>query len=1262
MAATDNIIRSEVAAIRSSGLLLSAWYLARHPDVAWRGEDGVVHFCKSGWREGAQPNPYFSPEFYLSCYPDIAAAGVNPLLHYIMSGDAEGRDPSPYFHVNWYRAEYGLSARENALRHYLERRLTGQVNPVPMFDAAWYLENNPDVAAAGADPFEHFLAFGPLEMRSPAPGFDIKFYMNRYGAMLGGQNPLLHYLAHRDSGGFQPMRPEHEKLIPGAVRLATRPSADFEEFRPVPREAARKAKLLAYYLPQFHQVQENDAWWGKGFTDWTNLGRALPRYVGHLQPRVPRDLGFYSLDDPRTLRRQIDMAVGAGLSGFVYYFYWFNGHRLLDGPLEQLLGDASLDFPFCVMWANENWTRRWDGLEREVLIAQEYKERDDPALIGTFARLFADPRYIRVEGRPLLMIYRVSLIPDAAARIAKWRNMFRDPHGEDPVIIMAQSLGEYDPVPFGLDGAVEFPPHKLGAEAAKINEDLDLLDPDFSAAVYEYEDIAQISLEIPPPAFPLIKTIVPGWDNDPRREGQGLVLDGATPAKYQTWLERLVDYTEREKFFGERILCVNAWNEWAEGAFLEPDIHFGAAFLNATARAICARPVEDMPAGILLVGHDAHPHGAQMLLLHLARHLRRNCGNHVHLLLLGVGPLLGKYYQAADVSVAYDKTIIGNLLDKYRQAGIRTAIVNSAASARVVPWLMARRISATLLVHEMPRLLKEYNLEIQTKLGVAAAANTVFSSDFVRTSVSEAIGLEDANSTILPQGNYQNIGFDAAARDAVRERLGIGAGDFMILGVGFGDIRKGFDLFVQMAAKLSQARSDVCFVWVGEIHATLQTYLHTEIEAARHSGRFHHIGFTDNVAPYFSAADIYALTSREDPYPTVVLEALSCGVPCVAFDQTGGIPDLLRQADAGAVAKLGDTDEFVGQLVGLMDHAVLAANRERLAALAAGFDFADYADNLLRIAQPALKSISVCVMNYNYARFLDRRLNSVFAQTYPVREVLLFDDASGDDSLGVAQQTAEAAGRDITIIANPKNSGAVFTQWRRAAEAARGDYIWIAEADDECAPQFLQRLVLAMADADATLLAFTDSKAVDETGAITMRSYRPYYFESGVPDLASSGVWKADDFARKCLSERNLILNVSAVLWRRDALLAALNACGTDLAGWALAGDWRLYVELLAGQSGEVVYVAEALNTHRRHGGGVTQTLAAERHVREIAAMHEIAAKRLNLNTAATARQSDYVKQIMRQFGLSETDAAQPPGPKAKRAAKGPIVARKRKV
>ncbi len=1254
MADLDRFL-AEMAVIRASGLFMTAWYLARQPELAARGEDGVEHFCRIGWREGAQPNPYFHTHWYLTQNQDVARAGFNPLWHYIGFGEREGRNPGPHFFVSWYRQHYGLGPNESCLGHFLPRRLTGEVNPVPVFDGAWYLDQNPDIAAAHADPFEHFVGFGPREGRDPAPDFDIRFYMARYAEQLGGMNPLLHYLANRESGEFLTARPVREAGIPGAVKLATRPSEHFEAFQPVAATARRRAMLLAFYLPQFHQVAENDAWWGKGFTDWTNCARALPRFVGHLQPRVPRDLGFYSLDDPRTLRRQIEMAAGAGLSGFVFYYYWFNRHRLLELPLEQMLADTTLAFPFCVMWANENWTRRWDGLEREVLIAQEYRERDDAALVASFARLFADPRYIRVQGRPLLMIYRVTLIPNAAARIAAWREIFRRDHGEDPVIVMAQSLGDFDPREYGLDGAVEFPPHKLGAEAPRINDTLDLLDPDFSAAVHHYEDIAKISLGIPPPEFPLIKTIVPGWDNDPRREGQGLVLAGATPQKYQAWLEDLVSYSERNEFFGERIVCVNAWNEWAEGAFLEPDLHFGAAFLNATSRALCARGVSDLPAGILLVGHDAHPHGAQMLLLNIARDLRRRWGIDVHVLLLGVGPLLGQYYETANVAIAHDRAIIGRRLDEYRRAGIRTAIVNSAASARVVPWLAERGFRATLLVHEMPRLLQEYNLEIQARLGAAAAAHTVFSSVFVRDRFVAAVDLEDIDAVILPQGNYQGVSFDPEARAEIRAALGIADGAFMVLGLGYGDFRKGFDLFVQIARKL--ARSDVHFVWVGDLQPTLATYLHGEIAAMEGTGRFHHIGFTDRVRGYYAAADVFALTSREDPYPTVVLEALARGIPCVAFDQTGGIPDLLRAHDAGVAVKLGDTDGFAAGIAGLLDRDRLSADSARLAATGAKIaDFPRYVEDLLRLAAPSLLTISACVLNYNYARHLPGRLQSVFGQSYPVCEILLLDDASDDDSVAVAREAAGRAGREIGIVANPRNAG-VFAQWRRAAETARGDYVWIAEADDECEPDFLARLVAAMAAAEAPLLAFCDSRAIDENGGVIMRDYKSYYVQSEAGDLADSGVWPAAEFAQRFLGERNLILNVSAVLWRREALLGALRSCGESLRDWRIAGDWRLYLEVLTAGAGEVVYVAAPLNAHRRHAGGVTQRLDAALHVREIREVQAVAAEKLGLEAAARARQAAYLAEVSALLGVPETGKARP----ARRRAGG-VVARGRKV
>jgi glycosyltransferase involved in cell wall biosynthesis len=1225
----------EITLIRQSGLFLSAWYLAQHLDAQRRGEDGIAHFCTAGCAAGAWPNPYFDSHWYLARNPEVAAQKINPLVHYIVFGDFEGRAPCPFFDVGWYRMEYRLRDQELCLRHFLERRLTGQVNPVPMFDAAYYLDNNADVAASGADPFEHFLRFGAAELRAPAAEFDIIFYTSRYRSALGGDNPLLHYLANRESGVFVPARPAHEKLVPGAIRDATRPSALFEDVQPVPEHATRRAMLLAYYLPQFHQVPENDAWWGKGFTDWTNLGRAMPRFAGHLQPRIPRDLGFYSLDDPATLRRQIELARGAGLTGFVFYTYWFNRHRLLQKPLEQLLGDATLDIKFCVMWANENWTRRWDGLEREVLIAQEYLESDDAALIACFARMFADPRYIRIEGRPLLMIYRITLVPNARTRIARWRNMFFELHGENPLLVMAQSLGDYDPEPFGLDGAVEFPPHKLSQETLRINIGLDLFDPDFSATVHDYEDIANTSLALPVPDYPLIKTIVPGWDNDPRREGKGLVLHDATPARYQAWLEKLIDYTEENRFFGARIICVNAWNEWAEGAFLEPDVHYGAAHLNATGRAVCAGAASAAERGILLVGHDAQRHGGQLLLLHIARRLKRQWGMQVHLLLLGVGPLLGAYHETAEVTVAYDKTIIGNLLDKYSAAGLRSAIVNSAAAARIVPWLTQRGIAATLLIHEMPQLLQEYNLEIQARSGAAAAAHLVFASRIVAEKFCAATRLELRDAIILPQGNYQNMRFDTEARKKIRAALGLAAEDFLVLGAGYAHIRKGFDLFLQLSRKCAARRGDVHFAWVGDIEFLLKTYLGPELAQAQAGGKFHHIAFTEDVAAYFAAADVLALTSREDPYPTVVLEALACGVPCVAFEESGGIPELLRREDAGRIARMGDVDDFLAEVEALLDHARLEDIRPTLAAMAAAkFDFGAYTEALLRLTQPALQTVSVAVINYNYAHYLPGRLSSIFAQSYPVREILFLDDASTDGSREVASAAAAAAGRDIRLLMNPQNSGSAFAQWRRAAALARGDYIWLCEADDEAAPEFLSRLLAAMAAAKNPVLGFADSRAIDAAGATVMSSYQAYYFKSGAPELAAPGQWEARQFAEKFLALRNLIPNVSAVLWRRDALLAALDTL-PDLESWRLAGDWRLYLAALTSCPGEVVYVAAPLNVHRRHDGGITANLPAAVHLGEIAKIHEIMGETLGLDAQTRAAQAAYRAEIADQLGLA---------------------------
>lgn len=367
-----------------------------------------------------------------------------------------------------------------------------------------------------------------------------------------------------------------------------KPGDQFEG-EPIGIQGQPLARVFAYYLPQFHPIPENDAWWGQGFTEWRNVTRAVPRFVGHLQPRLPAALGFYDLRQPQIVQRQIELAQNAGISGFAFYYYRFGGRRLLDQPLELFMQQAR--FPFKLIWANESWTRLWDGGNQDVLLAQDYPPADDLPLIDDLARHFAHPCYERLNGRPLLTIYRAASIPRAAQRIAYWRQLFRERHQLDPILLMAQSFQDVDPRPYGLDGAVEFPPHRLAAGLPAINSQLVRFESNYQGHYRHYGQLVQASLDQPSPPFPLIRTATPSWDNEPRYPGSGTGLVGANPRDYQAWLRALVQSAQQHPFMGEQpYVFVNAWNEWAEGAFLEPDLHYGYAYLNATARALMTYP------------------------------------------------------------------------------------------------------------------------------------------------------------------------------------------------------------------------------------------------------------------------------------------------------------------------------------------------------------------------------------------------------------------------------------------------------------------------------------------------------------------------------------------------------------------------------------------------------------------------------------------------------------------------------------------------
>ncbi len=342
-------------------------------------------------------------------------------------------------------------------------------------------------------------------------------------------------------------------------------------------------KALAFYLPQFHPIPENDEWWGTGFTEWTSVNRARPLYPGHYQPHVPADLGYYDLRLPEVRQAQADLAAAHGVSGFVYYHYWFHGKRLLERPFDEVLASGSPDFPFALCWANEEWTRNWDASTGTVLMPQEYSEADDLAHIRWLATAFADDRYIKIGGRPLMLIYRAQQLPDPKRTFDLWREEAQRLGIPDLYLCWVESHGPPPggPKAFGLDASVGFMPFSGGRVFEPVEGTR-------GHRILDYQSAFLAELSQPEVSWRRFPSVMVGWDNTARRPYGATIFEGASPEEYQRWLglavESMSEVPDEEKY-----LFIVAWNEWAEGNHLEPDQRYGRGFLEAT-RAVLLRP------------------------------------------------------------------------------------------------------------------------------------------------------------------------------------------------------------------------------------------------------------------------------------------------------------------------------------------------------------------------------------------------------------------------------------------------------------------------------------------------------------------------------------------------------------------------------------------------------------------------------------------------------------------------------------------------
>lgn len=344
-------------------------------------------------------------------------------------------------------------------------------------------------------------------------------------------------------------------------------------------------RLIAFYLPQFHPIPENDAWWGEGFTEWTNVSRAAPLFEGHDQPRVPGELGYYDLRDPETRERQAELARAHGIDAFCYYHYWFDSKRLLERPFTEVLASGKPDFPFTLCWANEPWSRRWDGSDQSVLQPQAYSREDDLAHIRSLLPALADPRAVAIDGKPLFIVYQGHVLLEPAATLDIWRNeVARAGLPGLHLLCVETGLDEgWDATAVGFDGKVRFQPQFTALRSVpRLN-----VAGQTGLHVFDYQSAWPVLNALPEERYPTIETVFPAWDNTARRGVDGWVLHGSSPEAYERWLRLAVERAAARPP-SQRLVFINAWNEWAEGAYLEPDERHGRAYLEATARAVRA--------------------------------------------------------------------------------------------------------------------------------------------------------------------------------------------------------------------------------------------------------------------------------------------------------------------------------------------------------------------------------------------------------------------------------------------------------------------------------------------------------------------------------------------------------------------------------------------------------------------------------------------------------------------------------------------------
>jgi glycosyltransferase involved in cell wall biosynthesis len=1007
------------------------------------------------------------------------------------------------------------------------------------------------------------------------------------------------------------------------------------------------AKIIAFYLPQFHPIPENDAWWGKGFTEWINVSKAVPNFVGHYQPHFPGELGYYDLRLLDVQEQQVALAKKYGIYGFCFYYYWFHGKRLLERPINQYLANPHLDLPFCLCWANENWTRRWDGADHDILIAQDYNEEQYRHFIRDISVHFSDPRYIRVDEKPMLLVYRVNLLPDAQKAAEIWRSECRMMGIGEIYLVAVQSFGITDPRPYGFDAAVEFPPSYLG-EAEISPKTVKITNPNFKGKIFDYNLAVRSMLNKKHGDYTYFKSVMPSWDNTARRQNDAHIFINSSPAAYQEWLEKVVAYSQRALPEDKRFIFVNAWNEWAEGTHLEPDRRYGYAYLHATADAITKKK----PASawtILFVSHDANKGGAQEVLINVVAWFKRHTNINVKVLCLQGGGWLHRFTEIADTLVLEGPSAQDGEEAFLRQIerfceGIPDLIYgNTVVAGSTYGWLRKLNVPILTHFHELESSIRKYGSPwIENVINLSS--HFIACSVPVRENLIRNYGVPSEKISTVYESivSRQPEILDKKSKLRQRKKFGLKRDATLIFGCGIGmPFRKGADLFIQLGETLLQkGYQNFHLYWIGDFDPAYQDEQYgawkTHYAKLKNKGLSKHVtflGMKDNPREYLACGDIFLLSSREDPFPLVALEAADCGLPIVCFAETGGIPDFVGD-DAGFVAPREDLNAMAEKLIELAKHEELRLKlgeraREKLLSR---FTVEQTTPHILSVCRKVANkkpAVSVIVPNYNHERYLEERLNSIFNQSFKDFEVILLDDASTDKSMDVLMKYAHHA--DVQIVPGKTNSGSPFKQWLKGIDMATSDILWIAESDDICDLEFLKTLLPAF-DKPKVKLAYANSHIIDENGRVVGDYINTEYLSSLSPTKWNTNYQvTAEQEINDGLGVKNTILNISAALIRRFEMSREFRE---TLQNMRIAGDWYFIVNAI--RNGIIGYDARKLNSHRRHSSSVIAQTVNDKKLQdfynEFYIVHDNIVKNYRLRHTFAERWEGYMRKQWDDF------------------------------